>query len=255
MGAKVLKALVFGATAALAMALAACTQAPAAGPTSVVVSETGSAITVTAQSEVKAVPDKASIGLSIVVQADTSEEAQAQAAEASNAVTAQLKAAGIDEKDIQTDWTNLSPIYNYNYDAKTGEDVETIIGYESDTHIVVSGLEVDAVGDVMQMAVEAGATGVDGPSYYCSDYDAAYQEALAAAMEASREKAQVVADAGNVGLGQVINVVEGQQDMGMKYASTGVYAEEAAADMEGSMDVQAGEVTVTAQVTVSYAIA
>ena len=290
---KVLKSVLVGAALAATVALVGCAQTPA--PTSVVVSEAGSVITVNSSSEVKVVPDKAQIGVSFTVQASTSESAQAQSTEAVNAVIDALKQAGIPEESIQTTWTSIYPIYGdfygvqpmfdepmaeegvaYSEDiayeedeayeteimedsayAPGAADYNAIVGYEMNTHLSVDGLDIDKVGSIMQLAVSAGATGVDGPQYYSSEYDAAYQQALSQAVDAAQVKAEALAEASGVGLGQIVNVSEGYQDTSYKYmAMDSVYVEEAAAaDAGGGMDVAPGQITIRAQVTVSYAIA
>ena len=95
-----------------------------------------------------------------------------------------------------------------------------------------------------------------GPNYYASTYDEAYAQALTEAITASREKAAAMAKAAGVSLGDVVSIVEG-------YQNTMYRATNESADFEmalggdaggGEMKVAPGEVSVEAQVTVSYAI-
>ncbi len=231
---------------ALGVALAGC------GSRTVVVADGQQAnvITVNASSEVKVVPDKASFSTEVVATAATAEEAQAQGSELANAVIDALKAAGVDEKSIQTSYTNLSPTYDWSTDEPT------ITGYEQRTSLQVSDVDLDAVSALMQACVAAGATGVNGPNYYASTYDEAYNQALTEAIGASREKAAAMAKAAGVSLGDVVSIVEGYQNTTYRATSDMVEYEMAATEDAGSgaMKVAPGEVSIEAQVTVSYAI-
>ncbi len=256
------------------LALVGC----AAGERTVVVPEGGAAptITVNATSEVKVVPDKAQIGVAVTTQAQTAAETQEQNAAGINAVIDALKALGIDEKSIQTTYTYLNPRYDYAsplyYGAAgpeegvSGESEEilaegpeiaadsasstNIVGYEMTTNLSVKDLNIDQVSEVLQACVAAGANNTDGIQYYSSEYDAKYAEALAAAVEAARAKAEVLANASGVKLGSVYSVTEGYQNMAVRY-DTGMAME---AD-DSAMKVMPGEVDVSASVTVAYEVA
>ena len=246
-----------GIAGALAMccALAAC----GSGGT-VTMAEQEHVITVNATAEVKVEPDKASFNLTVVTQGATPEEASAANTDPTNAVIAALKAAGIDEKDIQTLYTDLSPQYGFAEEPSSDMAIayggNDIVGYEMRTTIQVSGVDIDAVADLMAACIAAGATGVDGPRYYVSSYDEAYADALAQAVEASRAKAQVLASAAGVTLGQVVNITEGYSYTGYRYSNSeaAVMADEAGGTMAKVADIAPGQVSIEAQVTVSYSI-
>lgn len=263
-----IKLAVLGATFTCILALAGC----AAGERTVVVSDGAAAptITVNANSEVKVVPDKAQIGVAVTTQAATAAETQTQNAEDINAVTEALKALGIDEKSIQTTYTYLNPRYDYSnsytygpatdteiaddaLDTEETESFTNIIGYEMTTNLSVKDLDIDQVGEVLQTCVAAGANNTDGIQYYSSEYDAKYAEALAAAVEAARAKAEVLASASGTKLGAVYSVTEGYQNTAYRY-DTGMMMEAAAASADEALQVSPGEINVEASVTVAYEI-
>ena len=296
-------------TAALALAGAffmvgcACSAAPAASD--------GEGITVSASSETKVVPDRAEITVAVLSQAETAEACQEANARDVNAVIEALLALGVAEEDIQTEWTNLSPIQDYENvpiafasaesttsdvapNETTGaenaiaesdseiaaepttdaaepsieiadapEDVEAatideeftnIVGYEMYTSLSVKGIEIDSVGAVTAGAISAGATDASGIRYYASSYDEAYEAALQDAINQARQKAQVLAEAAGVRLGSVVAVTEGYQDTGYRYAANGM-AEASMDASDASMKVMPGEIDISAQVTVRFAIA
>ena len=253
---KVRKALGMGITCALVAALTGCFAQPTVSGPQVASTNEGTTmgvITVNASSEVRVVPDKASFNVSVVTQGETPEEAQQASVQPVEAVIEALRQAGLDDRSIQTSYTNLSPRYDW-----SGE-VEAIVGYEMRTAISVSDVDVDGVSELMSACVAAGATGVDGPSYYASSYDEAYAEALAQAVASSQDKAQAMANAAGVKLGEVVSIVEGYQNTSFRYAEEmememDVASSDALDAGAGAAKVSPGEVSIEAQVTVGYAI-
>ena len=230
------------------LALAGCSGSSKEG-TTVVNAATEHVITVTANNDVKVVPDKARVTVSVSNQADTAADCQETNAQTANAVIDALVAAGVAEKSIQTTNVNLYPMRDY-----SGMGTPTIIGYEMTTTLSVSDLAIADIGSILQDAVAAGATDVGGIQYYSSTYDAAYADALRAAIDAAGEKAQVIATASKVSIGGIVNVTEGYQNTAYRYETGSNYLY-AAADMEAaSSKAMPGEIEITAQVTVSFAI-
>lgn len=225
---------------ALCLGLAAC--ATSSGTPS---AEASRSITVTANSEVKAVPDVARITVAITSQGEDAAAAQKANGTPTRAVIAALKELGVPDEEIQTSYTDLSPIWDESGATDT---------YEMRTVLEVSGLAVADVNTIMDACVAAGATEVNGPEYYVSSYDELYDQALAAAIEASRPKAETIAQASGAKLGKVVSVVEGYQDTSIAYAKTYDMAEEEAMDTGGTAPLEPGQVSVRAEVTVSYAL-
>ena len=254
-----MRGISFGIAAlALGMALVGCEPAPVSveQPASTVVTETApaavadpqqaKAITVNASSEVKVVPDKASFSAEVYVQGNSPEEVQAASEAPVSAVIDALTGAGVEEKSIQTSYANLSPVYDWS------NETQQLVGYEMRTGIQVSDVAVDEVAALMEACTAAGATGINGPSYYASNYDEAYAQALAEAVSASKGKAEAVAQAAGVSLGGVVSVTEGYQNTTYRYTEEASMA--MAADGAVSNKIAPGEVSIEAQVTVTYAI-
>jgi hypothetical protein len=76
-------------------------------------------ISVTGDGEVFAVPDTATFSVTIQERAKDVKTAQTAATKKNNDVIAYLKAAGVEEKDIQTADYNVSPQYEYSNGACT----------------------------------------------------------------------------------------------------------------------------------------
>ena len=243
-------------------ALAMCCALSACGGGTATMAEQEHVITVNATAQVRVEPDKASFNVSIVTQGATADEASTANAEPTNMVIDALKGAGVAPENIQTTYTDLYPQYGYAEDSEGGASSmawggNDIVSYEMHTNIEVTGVEIDAVADLMGLCISAGATGVDGPRYYVSSYDEAYADALTQAITSSREKAQVMASAAGVTLGRVVNITEGYSYSGLRYAEESAKVMDSGAGMDAApamADIEPGQVVVEAQVTVSYAI-
>ena len=204
-------------------------------------------ITVTGREEVKVVPDMAQIQYAIYTQAATAAECQQQNTQDLNKAIETLKGLGVEEKSIQTSNYGMNPIYNWD----SGR--QEITGYEMNTQLTVSDVPITEAGSILSKSVEAGVNRIDSVSYFSSNYDASYEEALKGAMEVARTKAQALAEASGKTLGAVASVEEFGYNPSTRYsgyiASGSVKREyEAAADMA----VMPGEVSVEAQVTVEF---
>ena len=207
-------------------------------------------ITVSASASVSLVPDKATVTFGVSTQARTAEEAQNQNTEAVNAVIETLTGRGIEERSIRTVNYSIYPQYDY---SANGD--QRIIGYNVNTSMSVQDQDIDELGELLAACVAAGINNVDSVQLLCSGYDEAYQEALSQAVEASRGKAEALAQAAGRSLGGVITITEGWQDSSARY----VAAEEAAAyganaSMDAGPSIQPGETEIRANVTVTYAM-
>ncbi|XBX08897.1 SIMPL domain-containing protein [Enterocloster clostridioformis] len=206
-------------------------------------------ITVTGREEVKVVPDMARIEYAVYTREDTAAACQEKNASDLNAAIETLKGLGVEETSIQTSSYGLSPIRNWN------SDKQEITGYEMTTNLTVSDIPIDNTGTIIAKSVAAGVNGINSVSYFSSSYDASYQEALKGAMAVAQAKAQALAEAGAKTLAGVVHVEEFGYQPDTRYASynSGGSAKMAAVALEDAgAPVMPGQVSVEAQVTVSY---
>ena len=231
--------------AACGCAFALCRGLVACGNTASAPKDEGG-ITVSATSKVSVAPDICSFSVTVTARGTSAAEAQRNAADPVKAVIKQLKKLGVAEKDIQTTYTDVSPIWDD--EGMTDE-------YEARTVLQVSNVPVEQAGELMQAATDAGATEVSSLQYSASSYQEAYQQALEQAVEQARPKAEAIAKASGVSLGKVISVSEGYQDLSYAvYDQVPLATEEADDAGAKGIEIAPGEVDVEAQVTVTYAI-
>ncbi|MTK06530.1 MAG: DUF541 domain-containing protein [Hungatella sp.] len=247
---KLNKPLAAAAAAAAVIGLTACTQTTGAAPApqAVVNAQNQNNIQVQSQEEVKVVPDKAEVSFAVSSQAADPKSVQDLNSTDVDKVLSFLKSTGIDEKSIQTSSFGLQPVYDWNNGQK-------ITGYEMRTGIVVSDIPMDQVGTLLSSSIEAGINTVDRISYLSSKYDESYQEALKKAVESSKVKAEAMAAASGKSLGEVTNVQEISSYNENRY--TTYNADSATASLEAgakALAIEPGQISVTAQVTVTYSI-
>jgi uncharacterized protein YggE len=176
------------------------------------------------------VPDRAHFSFGVQVQSRTASQALEAADAQLRRVVAALRGAGVSQADIQTEQISLSP--------RTSEDGEAIVGYNAVSSVSVRVRNLDRAGTVVDAAVGAGANQVYGPSLTRSDQDALYRSALRAAYADARAKAEALAGAAGVTLGEMTATVEGGMSVPMPVAAG--RAEDAKATIEpGTQELQA----------------
>jgi uncharacterized protein YggE len=195
-------------------------------------------ITVTGLGSVDAVPDRAQLSFDVQASGTTAVQALERAAAESRAVNDALRAAGISRADLQTAQISLHP---------RRSDAGAVTGFDAVTTVTAQVKSLDRVGRVIDAAVRAGASGVNGPWLSKADTDALYASALKAAITDARAKAQTIASASGVALGRVTNVVEGGAAQPVPFAAAD------AAVKQSDVPVEPGTQRIQASVTVTFA--
>jgi uncharacterized protein YggE len=157
-------------------------------------------VTVSGTATIRSDPDEASVTLGVRTQALTAEAAMRDNANRMNDVIQAIRREGVAADDIATAWINLYPQYD---DAGV-----TIVGYVAENQVYATVRNMDAIGTVIDAAIEAGANLSSGITFGLSDENAGVEEALADAVEDARSKAEALADSTGAQLGAVITVVE-----------------------------------------------
>lgn len=208
-------------------------------------------ITVTGKEEVKVVPDMTEIRYGVYSQAQTASQCQEDNAKQLDQTIETLKGLGVEETSIQTSAYGLSPIYDWN----SGD--RTITGYEMNTEITVSDIPIDQAGEILSQSVTAGVNQIESVTYFSSQYDESYQEALKGAVAMARSKAEAMAEASGKKLSSVVDIQEYGYNPQARYSSYNAPAAKMAVEETAAasdMAVMPGEVSVEAQVTVTYGL-
>ncbi len=196
---------------------------------------------------VEAIPATlAQVVLGVEVQAKTAQEAQQEAARRSSAVVTLLKTRNVDK--LQTTGITLNPVYSYK------DNIQRLTGYSA-SNTVSFRTGTDKAGSLLDEAVKAGATQINGISFVATDE--AIAQAQKQALKEATQEAQQQADAVFNALGFQRKEVVSIQVNG---ASTTpppprpMMRAEAAKVADASTPVEGGEQQVEASVTleISY---
>lgn len=203
-------------------------------------------ITVTGEGTVTAAPDLATVSLGVTTQGATAAEAMGANSAALALVLERVKAAGVEDRDIQTSTLNLNP----NLAGTDGSSVPTIQGYVAVNTVQLRVRDLEKLGSVLDAAVTDGANTLNGISFGLAEPDPAMDEARKEAVANARARAELLTGAAGVGLGRVLSINES----GGYAPPMPMYRMEAAADA-APVPVEGGEVGVTASVTITWEIA
>lgn len=140
-------------------------------------------------------PDQASLSLSTESRAPTA----AAALEANKAKTerliAAIRAAGIADKDIQTQGVTINP--DYRYDQVNGRGEQRMIGYAASNSVQIKTRRIDRLSSLLDALTAAGADRVYGPNFDIADPLPLRREARKRAMvRGEAEAAEYAANAG-----------------------------------------------------------
>jgi hypothetical protein len=207
-------------------------------------------IAVTGYAEVLAQPDTAVLRLGVETQ-DASAKAAAEAnAKASQAVVDAVKKLGISAENIQTAWYNIFPIYEEPSPRGEPNKPPQVVAYRVTNTVTVHlrGIVAKA-GDVIDAALEAGANRVEGLSFELKAKDKFVQQAVRRAVQDAKRKAQTIAQALGVRLGEPILASEGYAYQIVQEAPQ--FRMDRAAGFGGT-PISPGTVQVTANVVVRF---
>jgi uncharacterized protein len=165
---------------------------------------TPGSITVPGRGTVRVDPDVASIRLGVVVVRPTAGDARSAAAATMTAVIGALTGGGVDRRDLQTSLVGLDAVRDY-----SNEGGSRITGYQLTNSVEATVRAIDTVGALIDAALAAGATSMDGLSFRLADPTEALAEARRRAVADARSRAETLASEAGVALGPVTAIVEG----------------------------------------------
>ena len=174
---------------------------------------------VSGEGKVVAVPDIAELSIGVLTEGGKNlTELQKQNTEKINRIISYLKEQGIDQKDIKTEYYNISPRYQSTpcqlYLQTYPEIIRPcppseIIGYSISQNISVKVRDLSKAGDILAQAVERGANTVYGPNFTIDDPVSLQNQAREEAIRQAKGKAKSMAKAGGFRVGKLVSIQEG----------------------------------------------
>ncbi|MDW3181271.1 SIMPL domain-containing protein [Roseobacter sp.] len=204
-------------------------------------------ITTTGIGTVETTPDMATLRLGVTHEDKEAAATMAATSEGVTAVLARLEAAGIAARDMQTDQLSLQPIWSdYNSNSR---DARKITGFLATNMLTVRVRDLDTLGSVLDLVIGDGANSFNGLSFGLQEPKPSQDAARADAVKDAVDRAQQLAEAAGVTLGPIQSISE-----------QGGFArpqmmEMAAARSAADVPIASGELTVSAQVNIVFAIA
>ena len=211
-------------------------------------------LAVSAEGRSTRTPDLAVFSAGVTTQGKTAGAAMTANATAMSKVVAELKKAGIADKDIQTSSINLNPLYGQPVIDPQGNMTQEprIIGYQAMNMLSVKQRDLKGFGKVLDALVAAGANQISGPSFQMDRPELALDEARTNAMKAARARAELYAKAAGLRVVRILTIAEGggyQPPMPVMYAKAEMAADGA------STPVAAGQVESQVSVNVQFELA
>ncbi len=148
----------------------------------------GTRLDLSVRGESRAVPDIALINAGVTTQAVDAATAMRDNAARMSRVVAALKAAGIADRDIQTQSVSLSPQYRY-----ANNEAPVITGYQANNTVNVRFRDIAKAGAVLDVLVKEGANQINGPTLTLDKPQAAQDAARLDAMKQLRARAALYA--------------------------------------------------------------
>lgn len=207
-------------------------------------------LNVTGMGTVYVQADRASASLGVTMSGEDLAEVQKRANEAVVAICEALQEAGLDQKNISTNYIYISPRYDYS------GDVERMVGYTINNSMTITTENIDSIGAYIDAAFAAGANTFDSINFTVKDDSEIRKQALELAVQDAMEKAEVISAAAGRKLGAIVSISEGeQQDYYYNSTSGSARYADFAEDAAAGTTVRAAQVNVSARVQISYAMA
>jgi uncharacterized protein len=161
----------------------------------------------TGEAVVKRVPDRVWVSIAAESRARTPREAQKLNADAMSAVMQKLKGAGLPADAIRTTSYDLQPEFDYNNGR------QTLRGYVARNGVEVRLDQIDRAGEILEIAVGAGATTVTGIRFGLKDRAAVEREALSLAVADARARANAAASGAGLSIDRILRIEEHRASM------------------------------------------
>lgn len=210
-------------------------------------------VSTSGSAELHVVADLVDLNFEVAVRREDLGAARKMHTDHASKVLAALRAAGIEEKDLQTSQVSIQPTYAENRHGETA----TVKYYDIGQSFTCTLHDVNKVADVTTQVVNAGATSVRSANLRTSELRKYRDEARAQAARAAKEKAIALATELGAKVGKPYKIVEESGDFRPMTANVSVAPASAEAgtartDEQPQTVFAPGLLTITANVSVVF---
>jgi uncharacterized protein YggE len=197
-------------------------------------------------------PDRVQISFAVETDNPDVKIAQANNALAMNTVMDALAAAGVPRDQMKTTDYTITPVYQDNNGILSG----TVKTYQVTNTLQVTLKDTNVTGQIIDTAVTAGANKVNSIQFMLSDEQAQVlrSQALSKAVTNARADADAVAAALNVTITGTQEADISQGYTPVVYSNYDTLALSSAKAAAAPTPIRSGDITVSAQVSVTYTI-
>jgi hypothetical protein len=214
-------------------------------PITVVTTTKTTELAVVGEGKVEVTPDTAYVETGITVTDEpTVAEAQKTIDRVNNQIIGQMKALGIDKKDIKT--TNYSIYPNYDYSEKTNK----ISGYNGNVLITIKTKNLTLISQIIEKATSAGANQIQGVRLIVDKPETYREMAREEAIKNAKEQAQKLAKKLGIKLGGIVNIVESGPDSALSFSQK--YPVAGLGKAAENVEIEPGSQTITSTVTLYF---
>jgi uncharacterized protein YggE len=223
---------------------------PGAGAGAQTVKPGDSTLIVIGEAEQSSVPDTALLTVGVTKEAETASAALQSSSQFVRQLVSLANRMGIEGRDIQTFGLALQPRYSRPRSGSQ-DDKAIITGYMASNQLSIRVRKIDTLGDVLDQFVRAGANEIRNLAFDVSDRRRLLDEARARAVEDAKRRANILANAAGLRLGEIISLEE--EGGGGQFSRTA--ASPRALEAASSVPIEAGEIGIRARVRVVWRIA
>ena len=206
-----------------------------------------STIQVNGKGEVTAEPDVAFINISVETSSKVAANAVKQNAEKTTNVIKKIKSMIGENDKVKTTNYNLSPIYEYNSTTKK----QYLKEYRVVNEVMVETYNLDNIGKLIDSTTTLGANRINGPRFGIKNSDELQREALVKAVKDAKKTAETVAAASGTNIIKILRI-NPSYNRPVPYRAK-AFESRAMAD-SAPTPIEAGDLTVTANVSIVYEI-
>ena len=205
---------------------------------------------VNGEGKITVVPDIAILTTGIEAQELSVSAAMEKASAAMDKVIQALKAQGIEDKDIQTQYFSIYQVKNWM------DNKEEVTGYRVTNTVTVKIRAITKAGEVIDAVVAAGGdlTRINGITFTIDEPANYYVQARELAITHATNKAKQMADKAGIKLGKITYITENSGNYGITYRNYIGMADSAIGTPAASTPVSVGSLEITATVNIAYEI-
>jgi uncharacterized protein len=163
-------------------------------------------ITTSGTASAEAVPDIATISLGVETERPTAADAARETARAAQAIISEIKAQGVEAKDIKTLSVTLAPVYDEVRDSTGRITKRTLRGYIANNSLAVRIKDIQKAGALASQLIENGANNFYDIAFDYSQKEAKYDALRADAVRDAERKAVSYVSGLGLKLGRVIEI-------------------------------------------------